>query len=674
MNLKRCNPRVSRLAAIALLSAGLSIAQTLPTAKSIASEMGIAWNLGNTLELSGVQPIPTQALFDSVKAAGFKTVRLPCAWYSHSDSSYAIDATWMAQVKTVVDYAIKDSLFVMLNIHWDGGWLQGNIDAAVTNATLRNKISARQGAFWRQIATTFKNYDRHLVFASTNEPQADSLSAWKVLLGFHQIFVDTVRATGGNNASRALIVQGPNTSFDESTQWMTLPNDKAGTGHLMVEDHFYPYQFCLMDKPAYWNPPDSTYPVYYWGKGFHSATDTKHNAVAFEETYVDSQFNQVVQKFGSNVPIVIGEFGVMKRLTLTGDNLKLHVLSRRHFYNYVVKSAIGKGMIPVAWDAGGLGDGTMSVFRRSNKEGAIYDLGLLNAMRSGAGLSKLAGDTTSDYTLATGDNSLRILYSAKDSTNGKVSFPISRPNISSYDSIVAKIYVKGTSDYDSAGTAKYGYMSLSFVTMSTNSWTWREKTLGTVTMDGWKNYSIPLSSDVANTAALVPADPTNILFFGLIAYSKAFRGAIYVDWIVFKNKSGSSDTVYNFNQTGPQDGDNNVESVSLYPTANVASDLTWQTATTSVWGVTALSGRKVANTGAFAAFASMGTIRATFHAEGSEPAVATLRDMQGRKIWSRSFETVAGTNELEIPALRSGAGLLTIRTGSSELVGNVYCP
>jgi len=117
--------------------------------------------------------------------------------------------------------------------------------------------------------------------------------------------------------------------------------------------------------------------------------------------------------------------------------------------------------------------------------------------------------------------------------------------------------------------------------------------VGTVTMDGWKNYSIPLSSDISNTAALVPADPTNILFFGLIAYSKAYRGAIYVDWIVFKTKNGTtSDTVYNFNQTGPQEGNNNVVSVDLYPTANVASDLTWQTATTSVWGATGIRTRK----------------------------------------------------------------------------------
>jgi hypothetical protein len=332
------------------------------------------------------------------------------------------------------------------------------------------------------------------------------------------------------------------------------------------------------------------------------------------------------------------------------------------------------GLIPIAWDAGGLGDGTMSVFRRSNKEGAIYDLGLLNAIRDGAGLPKLPGDTASDYTFATGDNSLRILYSAKDSGRGQVSLPIVKANMSGYDSIVAKIYVKGTSLYDSSGVSKNGNMSLSFVTMS-NNWTWREKTLGTIAMDAWKNYSIPLSSNTADTnTALVPAAITAIDFFAVQAYSKAFHGAIYVDWIVFKNKNGTSDTVYNFNQTGPTDGNDNVESVDLYPTANVASDLTWQTATTSVWGTTSIQARAIGDRNAFRIATSSTAIRVTFQAEEAGPAYVALRDLQGRMLFSRSFETSLGTNELEIPAHPSGPAIVQIRYGTRELVGKIFVP
>jgi hypothetical protein len=117
-----------------------------------------------------------------------------------------------------------------------------------------------------------------------------------------------------------------------------------------------------------------------------------------------------------------------------------------------------------------------------------------------------------------------------------------------------------------------------------------------------------------------------------------------------------------------------VVSVDLYPTANVPTDLTWQTATTSVWGATAIRARTAANPDALGIFASTGAIRASFQAPGSQPAVATLRDLQGRTLWSRSFETLAGTNELEIPVHRSGPALLEIRLGSRELVGKVFCP
>jgi len=138
---------------IALLGSGLALSQNLPTAKSIAAEMGVGWNLGNTMELIGVQPIPTKTLIDSVKMAGFKTIRIPAAWDMHADqSTHVIDPAWMAQVKTVVDYAVQDSLFVVLNIHWDGGWLEGKIDSAATRPVMLATMKAKQGAFWKQIA------------------------------------------------------------------------------------------------------------------------------------------------------------------------------------------------------------------------------------------------------------------------------------------------------------------------------------------------------------------------------------------------------------------------------------------------------------------------------------------------------------------------------------------
>ncbi len=655
---------------LALVSPGFTIAQDLPTAKSIAAEMGAGWNLGNTMELINVQPIPTKTLFDSVKTAGFKTVRIPAAWNMHADqTTHEIDAAWMAQVKNVVDYAIQDSLFVILNIHWDNGWLEGKIDSAATRPAMLATMKAKQGAYWKQIATTFKDYDRHLLFASANEPGVDQQANLGILMTIHQIFIDTVRATGGNNSSRTLILQGPSTSFEHTADWITtLPGDKIAD-RIMIEAHFYPYQFCLMGQPAEWGVP-----FYYWGKAYHSATDVSHNPTWGEEAYVDSQFNLVKPKYlDKNIPVVVGEFGALKRLTLTGENLKLSILSRRHFYNYVTKAALSRGMIPIAWDAGGKGDGTMTIFDRNKEnEGAIYDLGLLNAIRSAAGLPKFPGDTASDYTVATGDNSVRILYSAKDSGRGQVKLPVVKGNMTPYDSILVKAYIKGTSAYDSSGVTKYGYVSLSLVTMS-NNWTWREKTLGAVTMDAWKTYSIAVSTNTTDTNALVPADPAAIDFFALQAYSKAFRGAIYVDWIVFKSKNGTVDTVYNFNQKAPEEGNDNVVAIKLYPTSDVADDNEWETTTTSRWESNPVRrGVITKNNGPdLHVVASRGIIRVFCQKEKAMSGMILLSDLQGRTLFSQKVKNIAGRNEFNISNSHSGPVILQINQGSRVMVSKL---
>lgn len=670
MNLVKSFFGTLRIIMIIFMTASYISAQNLPAAKNIAAEMGAGWNLGNTMELNNVQPIPTKTLFDSVKAAGFRTVRIPAAWNMHADqTTHLIDAAWMAQVKKVVDYAIEDSLFVILNIHWDNGWLEGKIDSAATRPSMLATMKAKQGAYWKQIATAFKDYDRHLLFASANEPGVDEQANLGILMSIHQIFIDTVRATGGNNSSRTLILQGPSTSFEHTADWITtLPTDKIAD-RIMIEAHFYPYQFCLMSQPAEWGAP-----FYYWGKAYHSTTDMSHNPTWGEEAYVDSQFNLVKPKYlDKNIPVVVGEFGALKRLTLTGENLKLSILSRRHFYNYVTKAALNRGMIPIVWDAGGKGDGTMTIFDRNKEnEGAVYDLGLLNAIRSASGLPKLPGDTTSDYTVATGDNSVRILYSAKDSGRGQVKLPVIKSNMTAYDSILVKAYIKGTTRYDSAGITKNGYVSLSLVTMSKN-WTWREKTLGAVTMDSWKTYAIAISANTADTNALVPADPAAIDFFALQAYSKAFRGAIYVDWIVFKSKNGTVDTVYNFNQKAPEEGNDNVVSIKLYPTSDVSEDKDWETATTSKWDVNPVSWKSAVSgkIPTMHVIPSKGSIRVSVNAERAMTGMITLRNLQGRTMHSRQFKSISGYNEYNIPCDYRGSVLLQINQGSGVIISKV---
>jgi len=361
-----------------LMVCGLITATTvkaqLPTARQIAGQMGIGWNLGNTLEAIGGEEAwgaghTSQQLIDSVKAAGFNTVRIPVSWFCHSDTTTSvIDKEWIARVKEVVDYCMKDDMYVILNIHWDKGWLENRVNKA--NQEIVNK---RQRLYWTQIANYFKDYDEHLLFAGANEPNAHDSTAMSVLLTYHQTFMDAVRATGGNNSSRTLIIQGPSTDIDNTNNLMnTLPVDKIAD-RIIAEIHYYtPYQFCLMNKDADWGKM-----FYYWGKGNHSTTDTNRNATWGEENDVEKNFGKMKEKFvDKGIPVIIGEFSAGKRKLRPPSDQVLHNASVEYYYKYVVKSAISKGLIPICWDV------PMGLFNRST--GALLDRGVMNAIKQGA--------------------------------------------------------------------------------------------------------------------------------------------------------------------------------------------------------------------------------------------------------------------------------------------------
>lgn len=308
------------------------------------------WNLGNTLEPPCGEgcwgPAATQNVINAVANAGFNTVRIPVAWNSHANqSTYQIDAAWMARVKQVVDWCYARNLYVIVNSHWDNGWLETNITDTV-NAT----INAKQRSYWTQIANTFKTYDSHLLFASANEPNVDTAAEMSTLLAYHQTFVNAVRATGGNNATRWLIVQGPNTDIDLTDSLMnTLPSDST-PGRLAVEVHYYsPFQFTLMAADADWGKM-----FYFWGAAYHHATRTDRNANWGEEAYVAAEFEKMRVKFvARGIPVFIGEFQAMKRTgqsDLTGADFNLHVASRTFFHKTVLDTAHSKGLRPIYWD------------------------------------------------------------------------------------------------------------------------------------------------------------------------------------------------------------------------------------------------------------------------------------------------------------------------------------
>lgn len=346
----------------------------LPTARHIADKMKVGWNLGNTLEAIGGETawgaaVTSQRLIDSLKNAGFNTVRLPVAWFTHSDTvTSVIHPSWLARVKAVVDYCIKDSLYVIMNAHWDKGWLENRVNVA-NQAT----VNKRQQAYWTQIATYFKDYDEHLMFAGANEPNVHDAAGMAVLLSYHQTFIDAVRATGGNNTSRTLVIQGPSTDISNTYKLMnTLPVDPI-ENRLMVEVHYYtPWNFCGMSKDESWGKM-----FYYWGKNNHSTTDVSRNATWGEEAEMDKLLGWMKTKFVDNgIPVIIGEYGAFRKKLSPPSDQALHNTSIEHYYRYFVKSAMSKGMITYVWDTPG------GMVNRST--GAITDKAVYNAIMQGA--------------------------------------------------------------------------------------------------------------------------------------------------------------------------------------------------------------------------------------------------------------------------------------------------
>jgi aryl-phospho-beta-D-glucosidase BglC (GH1 family) len=335
-------------------------------AQQIAASIRIGWNIGNTMEAVGGEtnwgnPQVTNALIQAVKKAGFNAIRLPVAWDQYADPKTGrISAAWMNRVKQVVQYCVDNDMVVLVNIHWDGGWLEKNVTPDRQGA-----VNARQKAYWEQIATALRDFDEHVMFASANEPDAPDATAAAVLMSYHQTFVDTVRATGGRNAYRVLVVQGPQTDIDRTVKLMhALPDDKV-PGRMMVEIHFYsPYNFVLMDKDESWG-----HQAYYWGAGNHSKTDKIHNPTSGEEAFVDAQFASLKRKFvDKGIPVLLGEFAAMRRANLEGDALALHLKSRNDYHTYVVKAAVANGLLPFFWDVGAQDDRSGGIFDRKTNQ------------------------------------------------------------------------------------------------------------------------------------------------------------------------------------------------------------------------------------------------------------------------------------------------------------------
>ncbi|WP_281231501.1 cellulase family glycosylhydrolase [Flavobacterium gelatinilyticum] len=350
------------------------------TAVQLAAKIKLGWNIGNTLEATGGEtawgnPRVTKALIDAVKANGFNAIRIPCSWNQNMENAATakIKTDWLNRVKEVVQYCVDNDMYVVVNIHWDGGWLENNITEAK-----KVENNAKQKAFWEQIATHLRGFDEHLLFAGANEPAVEDAAQMAVLTSYHQTFIDAVRSTGGKNAYRVLVVQGPTTDIEKTNKLMTtLPTDKTAD-RMMVEVHYYtPWNFAGLTKDESWGKM-----FYYWGAGNHSTTDTDRNATWGEEADLEKNFKLMKTQFvDKGIPVLLGEFGAIRRTTLTGDALTLHLKSRAYYLKTVVKTAKANGLLPFYWDEGSLENNGFGIFKRADN--TVFDTQALNALKEG---------------------------------------------------------------------------------------------------------------------------------------------------------------------------------------------------------------------------------------------------------------------------------------------------
>ena len=254
-------------------------------------------------------------------------------------TNYVISASYMAQVKQTVDAAIAAGMYVMINDHWDDGWLENHIGTTVDPI-----INAKVKAYWTQIATTFAGYDNHLLFAAANEPNVGSPAAMDTLIFYYQTFVNAVRGVGGNNTNRWLVIQ----SVSDPSWLNALPTDTV-SNRLMVEYHCYtPSLFTIIHSDQSWGNA-----IYFWGPAYHYSGDPTRNATWGEEGAIDSGFQQLNDQYVSKgIPVMIGEF-LAGGAGLTGTEATYNNDSVLYWDKYVAESARGHGLNPFYWSTGG---------------------------------------------------------------------------------------------------------------------------------------------------------------------------------------------------------------------------------------------------------------------------------------------------------------------------------
>ena len=315
------------------------------TTMELVQDMELGINLGNTFESAGFSamtvtayetawgsPVITPKMIEGYVECGFSVLRIPVAWSNLMGKDYTINEKYLARVKSVVDCALNAGLYVILNIHWDGGWWTG---FAVPEE--KDECMYKYERIWTQLTEAFRDYGDYLMFEALNEegcwdtiwnrwggPEGKDV-AFGLLNEINQKFVDIVRASGGNNEQRHLLIAGYATDIGWTCdEFFKMPNDPAG--RMAVSVHYYtPSTFAILDQDAEWGKVQTN-----WGTDAEYE-ELNRNMDMMKEHFVDK-----------GIPVIIGEYGSATRGKEEG--------AVKRFLTAVCEAAYTRGMCPVLWD------------------------------------------------------------------------------------------------------------------------------------------------------------------------------------------------------------------------------------------------------------------------------------------------------------------------------------
>jgi endoglucanase len=305
----------------------------------IWSQLKAGWNLGNSFDATPCEtcwgnPATSKAMIDQI-ATKFNFLRIPVTWYPHLTTgapAYTVDPAFLARLKQVIDWAVADGMYVDINIHHDGGgdsWL-------IPSAGRMGQVEPEFNAIWKQVAGYFNGYDQHLLFEAMNEPQdanggnrygGGTSDNWAAINTLNQDFVNDVRAAGGNNGTRWLLVVPYGANAGTGADHLVVPNDS----HVAVSVHTYnPWAFCSQTAPNYvtWDGSMNYLP--------------------------DGDVNHADQLFGSRgIHVAWTEFGASVKPYNGGDNSDQVANFETHIASYAKQF----GQKVMVWDNGSLGVG-----------------------------------------------------------------------------------------------------------------------------------------------------------------------------------------------------------------------------------------------------------------------------------------------------------------------------